>query len=172
MTDDNLAFQLNGNEWAGLVADDMVALDLIRDHIGLTGAKRGCESQVCGACTIIVDGDVMSSCTLLARELHARNVRTIEGLGDDPVATQLRDGFVEAVGAQCGFCTAGQLLAAYSALSRTGIASRTDLDQAMSGNLCRCGCYVAIREVVEQLGTSAADLDGQREDPALGVGEA
>jgi aerobic carbon-monoxide dehydrogenase small subunit len=138
-----LAFTLNGRPWEGTVPVEEVLLDLLRERAGLTGAKRSCESEVCGACTVLVDGQPISACSYLAFEAQGRAVTTVEGLAADGQLDPLQEAFVRNVGAQCGYCTAGQLLLARALLAAHPAPSRAEIAHWMT-NLCRCGAYPAI----------------------------
>src|SRR5581483_9715133 len=139
-----LRFTLNGEEWAGEVAVEEVLLDTLRDRLGLTGTKRSCESEICGACTVLVDDEPVSSCTYLTFEADGKRVVTVEGLAQGDSLDPLQEAFIRNVGAQCGYCTSGQLMAAKALLMRHPHPSRDQIVDWMSGNICRCGCYYAI----------------------------
>jgi aerobic-type carbon monoxide dehydrogenase small subunit (CoxS/CutS family) len=151
-----LSLRVNGQEWRGMVGAHELLLDVLRDRVGLTGAKRSCEVQVCGACTVLLDGRPTSACSCLAYEADGRELRTVEGLADDGRPSELQQAFIEELGAQCGFCTGGQLLAATALLDRRRDLTYDDVAEWMSGNLCRCGCYPAIaRAVLRTAGTAS-----------------
>jgi len=127
-------------------------LDVLRDRLGLTGAKRGCDTGACGACTVWLDEEPVNACTLLAAEADGRTVVTIEGLSAkrlDP----LQEAFVEHGAVQCGFCTPGMIMSAASCVQAqrdaTSPPSRTDIRRALSGNLCRCTGYQKIIDAVQ-----------------------
>lgn len=131
------------------VEPNELLLDVIRDRLGLTGAKRSCDVQVCGACTLLLDGRPVSSCTLLAFEARDREVLTIEGL-----ATQngklhpLQEAFIEHGGFQCGFCTPGMILTAKTLLDENPNPTEEEIIQFMQGNICRCTGYKKIIESI------------------------
>lgn len=159
-----IAATVNGEPWSGVVAVDELLLDLLRLRLGLTGAKRGCNTQVCGACTVLVDGGPVSACTYLAFEVDGREVRTVEGLAGEEV-TPLQDAFVRNVAQQCGYCTSGQLMACTALLERRDDPDETEIREWMRGNVCRCGCYPAILSSVQEVArmrstASDADEDG------------
>ncbi len=146
----DITLTINGQPWSGQVPAEEVLLDLIRHRIGMTGTKRGCESQICGACTVLVDGQPISSCSYLAFEAHGKSVTTIEGvkIGDQLHPLQLA--FVRNVGAQCGYCTPGEILAAKALLSENPTPTYDEVTDWLRGNICRCGCYPAIaRSILE-----------------------
>ncbi len=139
----DLAFTLNGRPWAGAVPVEEVLLDLLRERAGLTGTKRSCESEVCGACTVLVDGAPISSCSYLAFEAQDKAVTTVEGLAEGDRLDPLQDAFIRHVGAQCGYCTSGQLMAARALLVENATPTYADIAHWMT-NICRCGAYPAI----------------------------
>lgn len=121
-------------------------LDLIRDHAGLTGTKRGCEIGACGSCTVLLDGRRILSCLTPAASLAGRQVTTIEGLSDGDVLHPLQQAFIDHDGLQCGYCTSGQILSALGMLRECGglPLAPDEIREHMSGNLCRCGAYPRI----------------------------
>ncbi|HLH24099.1 MAG TPA: (2Fe-2S)-binding protein [Chloroflexota bacterium] len=139
----DLTFTLNGRPWRGTVPVEEVLLDLLRERAGLTGAKRSCESEVCGACTVLVDGQPISSCTYLAFEAQGKAVTTVEGLAEGDRLDPLQEAFARNVGAQCGYCTAGQLMLAKALLAAHPAPTHDEIGHWMT-NLCRCGAYPAI----------------------------
>lgn len=149
---------VNGQPWSGSVPVQEVLLDFLRYRLRLTGTKRSCESEVCGACTVLVDGRPVSSCTYLALEARGRQVLTVEGLAEGDQLTPLQQAFVRNVGMQCGYCTSGQLIAATGLLIANPAPNRDEIAAWMSGNICRCGCYAAIAQSI----TEAAAEGGSR----------
>ncbi|WP_189939250.1 (2Fe-2S)-binding protein [Streptomyces sulfonofaciens] len=133
-------------------------LDMLRDHLGLTGTKKGCDQGACGACTVHLDGRPVVSCLVLAAQCDGREVRTVESLARDGRLHPLQEAFIRHDGFQCGFCTPGQLMSAAALLAQRRASSADEVREAMSGNLCRCGAYpnivAAIRDVAEQNGTA------------------
>ncbi len=132
-------------------------LTVIRDQLLLTGAKRGCNQGVCGACTVLVDGRPVRACLSLAGDCQDRRIETIEGLGDRPVMRALQQAFVAAAAFQCGFCTPGMLVAAFALLADSRLPSEADVRRALSGNLCRCTGYKKIVEAVLRAAHALAD---------------
>jgi carbon-monoxide dehydrogenase small subunit len=131
-------------------------LDFVRERLGLTGAKRSCEVQVCGTCTVLVDGRPVSSCCYLAADAEQRDVLTIEGLAESPGFERLEDAFTRHAALQCGFCTPGLLLTV-SALLETGeLTSVDEVKRSLAGNLCRCTGYQGILEAVCEVAGVAA----------------
>ncbi len=139
---------VNGERWHGEVPVEEVLLDFLRARLGLTGAKRSCESEVCGACTVLVDGQPMSSCSFLAFEVHGKQVTTIEGLTCEGRLDPLQEAFMRNVASQCGYCTPGQILAAKALLAANPSPTYEEVGEWLSGNLCRCGCYPSIAESI------------------------
>ena len=155
--------------------------DVLRDRLGLTGLKVSCDAQVCGACTVLVDGLPVSGCTFLAIDADGKRVRTVEGLADGGRLSPLQQAFIDRAAFQCGFCTPGMLMAATALLDEAPNPTRDDVIHGLEGNLCRCTGYEPIVEAVLQAaamttgGTSVAvggpspaasgaDVDGR--DPA------
>jgi len=143
-----VSFTLNGRLQEMDVEPHELLLDVVRDRLGLTGAKRSCDVQVCGACTLLVDGRPVSACTTLAFEVRGSSVMTIEGLADDGKLHPLQQAFIEHGGFQCGFCTPGMLLAAKALLDEIPNPSEEQLKHFMHGNLCRCTGYKKIIESI------------------------
>jgi xanthine dehydrogenase YagT iron-sulfur-binding subunit len=132
-------------------------LDALRDVLGLTGTKKGCDQGACGACTVLLDGKRVVSCLILAAQCDGRQVTTIEGLSQDGELHPLQQAFIRHDAFQCGYCTSGQLLSAVSLLREGRARSDEEIREFMSGNLCRCGAYpnivAAIREVADAGGS-------------------
>ncbi len=135
-------------------------LDVLREDLGLTGAKEGCGEGECGACTVILDGEVVDSCLVPMCQVEGRIVRTVEGLArrteDGVVLDELQQAFLEAGGAQCGICTPGMLMAARQYLDAGGGPDEEAIRTAIAGNLCRCTGYTKIVEAIAQAATSAS----------------
>ncbi|MDP2124835.1 MAG: (2Fe-2S)-binding protein [Parvibaculum sp.] len=151
-----MSFSLNGesrdipSDWA-----DEPLLFLLRDHIGLTGAKFGCGVGICGACTIIVDGVATRACLTRAGDMDGRSVRTIEGLADGDVMHPVQQAWLDIAVPQCGYCQTGQIMSAVALLEQMPDPTPEDIDAAMDGNLCRCGTYPRIRAAIAR---AAEDL--------------
>jgi xanthine dehydrogenase YagT iron-sulfur-binding subunit len=126
-------------------------LDMLREHLGLTGTKKGCDQGACGACTVLLDGKRVLSCLTLAAQCDGREVRTIEGVASDGRLHPVQEAFVRHDGFQCGYCTPGQIMSAIALLDEGRAGSDEEIREFMSGNLCRCGAYpnivAAIRAV-------------------------
>lgn len=140
---------VNGKEREVDVEDDMPLLWLLRDELGLTGVKYGCGIAQCGACTVHMDGVAVRSCQVSAATAQGTNIVTIEGLGTPEAMHALQEAWVEHQVAQCGYCQSGQIMQAATLLDTHPDPTDTDIDQVMSGNLCRCGTYPRIRAAVK-----------------------
>lgn len=126
-------------------------LDVLRDRLGLTGAKRSCEVQVCGTCTVLVDGGPVSSCCTLAADVDGREVLTIEGFAEQAEFARFEDAFTRTAGLQCGYCTPGMLLTVKSLFEAGDLTSVEEIKRGLAGNLCRCTGYRGILEAVCEL---------------------
>lgn len=143
-----ISFTLNGSACEIEVESHELLLDVIRDQLGLTGAKRSCDVQVCGACTLLVDGRPVSSCTFLAFEARGRKVETVEGLAQNGKLHPLQEAFIEYGGLQCGFCTPGMILTAKTLLEENPDPTEEEIIEFMQGNICRCTGYKKIIESI------------------------
>ena len=140
----DLSITVNGKAWNGQIPVEERLLEFLRNRLRHTGTKRSCESQVCGACTVLVEGQPISSCNYLAFEAHGMSVLTIEGLEVDGKLDPLQEAFIRNLGFQCGYCTPGQLMAAKGLLQANPSPTRKEIAEWLSGNICRCGAYPAI----------------------------
>jgi 4-hydroxybenzoyl-CoA reductase subunit gamma len=140
---------VNGRPREDAVADHMLLLDYLRQTVGLTGTKEGCDGGECGACTVLIDGEPRLACITLVASCEGRNVETIEGLAIDGRMSRLQQAFHEKLGTQCGFCTPGMIMAAEGLLRRRPSPTEVEIREALSGNLCRCTGYVKIIESVQ-----------------------
>ena len=147
----NAAFSVNGREIVRDLAPQELLLDVLRDSLGLTGAKRSCDVQVCGACTVLVDGLPVSSCCYLAVDAAGKEVTTIEGLAERPEFERLDEVFTRHAALQCGFCTPGMLLTVSALLEHGGLEDEEEIKHSLAGNLCRCTGYRGILEAVAEL---------------------
>ncbi|HEX5240330.1 MAG TPA: (2Fe-2S)-binding protein [Candidatus Limnocylindrales bacterium] len=149
--------------------------DVVRDRLGLTGTKISCDAQVCGACTVLVDGLAVSGCTFLAADAEGRRVQTVEGLASDGVLSPLQQAFIDHAAFQCGFCTSGMLMAGTALLTENPAPTRDDVVGGLEGNLCRCTGYAPIVEAVLQAAgqgtrrTAAAPAGGDGRGQPAGV---
>jgi len=144
----SLDFTLNGRPCRIEVPEHWTALDLLRDGLALNGTKYGCGEGVCGTCTVLLDGEPVRSCLVLAGHLRGRAVLTVEGLDRDGEPDRLQAAFARAGAVQCGFCTPGMLLSARALLASNPSPSERDVREALAGNLCRCTGYAKIIEAV------------------------
>jgi xanthine dehydrogenase YagT iron-sulfur-binding subunit len=146
-----VAMRVNGVPRELQVDARVTLLDALRDHLGLTGSKKGCDQGACGACTVLVDDKRVLSCLTLAAQCEGCQVTTIEGLASDGRRHPVQEAFIRHDAFQCGYCTPGQVLSAVSLLAEGRADSDADIREFMSGNICRCGAYpnivAAIREV-------------------------
>jgi len=148
---------VNGQEHTVDVEPDMPLLWVLRDELGITGVKYGCGIAQCGACTVHVDGIAVRSCQITAEALEGSEVTTIEGLGKPDALHALQEAWIDHQVAQCGYCQSGQIMQAATLLDLNPAPSDADIDEAMSGNLCRCGTYPRIRAAIK---TAATKIQG------------
>ncbi|MGB0127816.1 MAG: 4-hydroxybenzoyl-CoA reductase subunit gamma [Rhodocyclaceae bacterium] len=144
-----LRISVNGRPREDAVAENALLIDYLRDTLGLTGTKQGCDGGECGACTVLVDNVPRLACSTLAHSVAGRQVETIEGLATEGQISRLQRAFHEHLGTQCGFCTPGMIMAAEALLRRNPNPDRQTVREALSGNLCRCTGYVKILDAVE-----------------------
>lgn len=155
-----MAFTLNvnGKTHTVDVPGEMPLLWVLRDKVGLTGPKFGCGVSACGACTVHLDGQVTRSCVTPISSVGGKRVTTVEGISESPVGAAVQKAWLDVDVMQCGYCQAGQIMAATALLTVTPKPTDQQIDQAMAGNLCRCGTYVRIREAIKTAaGMPAAD---------------
>lgn len=153
-----LSFTLNGRLQEIEVEAQELLIDVIRERFGLTGVKRSCDVQVCGACTLLVDGRPVSACTTLAFEVRGRSVLTIEGLAEGDKLHPLQQAFIDHGGFQCGFCTPGMILASKALLDENPNPSEEALKHFMHGNICRCTGY---KKIIESIMAAAKKIDSK-----------
>jgi isoquinoline 1-oxidoreductase alpha subunit len=134
--------------------DDMPLLWVIRDILGMTGTKFGCGIAQCGACTVHVDGEATRSCVLPVSDVAGKSITTIEGIGSTPEGKAVQQAWLKMEVVQCGYCQSGQIMSASALIASMPNPSDDDIDGAMSGNICRCGTYVRIREAIKDAGKS------------------
>ncbi|MBP5942533.1 (2Fe-2S)-binding protein [Streptomyces acidiscabies] len=149
-----VSLTVNGKRHTVTVDNRTSLLDLLREHLNLTGSKKGCNAGACGACTVLVDGRRVNSCLTLAVRLEAAEVTTIEGLAKGDHLHPLQQAFIDQDAFQCGYCTSGQIMSGVGCIDEGHTGSPGEIREFMSGNICRCGCYVKIVRAVEQ---TAAD---------------
>jgi xanthine dehydrogenase YagT iron-sulfur-binding subunit len=155
-TDIDLRVRVNGGTRRLHLDSRMTLLDALRDDLGLTGTKKGCDQGACGACTVLLDEKRVLSCLVLAAQCDGRDVTTIEGLAKDQELHPVQEAFIRHDGFQCGYCTPGQIMSAVALLEEGRAGSDEEIREFMSGNLCRCGAYpnivAAIREAAGRQG--------------------
>lgn len=144
-----LHLRVNGEPAEVAVFPHKTLLEVLREDLGLTGTKHGCELGECGACTVLVDGEPVLSCLALPVEMEGRDIVTVEGLASPDSPHPLQRAFAEIGAAQCGYCTPGILLAAAALLDRNPEPTRQEIQEALAGNLCRCTGYIQILQAVE-----------------------
>ena len=144
-----LSLTVNGQQREDAVADNMLLIDYLREVAGLTGTKMGCDGGECGACTVLVDGSPQLSCITLASTVEGRALETIEGGANGSRLSKLQKSFSENLGSQCGFCTPGMIMTSEALLRKNPDPSTEQIEQALSGNICRCTGYVKIIESVK-----------------------
>jgi carbon-monoxide dehydrogenase small subunit len=144
-----ISLTVNGQPYQAAVEPRTTLVDALREQLRLTGTHVGCEHGVCGACTVLLDGEPVLACITLALACEEREVRTVEGLAEDGRPHALQHAFDLTGGAQCGFCTPGMLMSAWALLARNPSPSRDEIALALSGNLCRCTGYTKILDAVE-----------------------
>jgi aerobic-type carbon monoxide dehydrogenase small subunit (CoxS/CutS family) len=144
-----LTMTLNGEEVTVHIQPDALLLDVLRDELGLMGTKEACGQGECGACTVLLDGQPVTSCLVPALKAHGREVLTVEGLASDGELHPLQRSFIEHGAVQCGYCTPGMLMSAKALLDRNPHPTEEEIKVAISGNLCRCTGYVKIVEAIK-----------------------
>lgn len=141
--------RVNGEPRSARVEARMLLIDFLREELSLTGAHIGCDSTNCGACTVILDGRSVKSCTVFAPQAHGQDLRTVEGLADEETLNPLQQSFQDKHALQCGYCTPGMLMSATHLLERNPRPSREEIRRGIAGNLCRCTGYAFIVDAVE-----------------------
>jgi carbon-monoxide dehydrogenase small subunit len=142
---------VNGTRWSGEVKAEETLLSFVRDRLGLKGTKRSCESQVCGACTVLVANQAVSSCSYLTWEAANKEILTIEGLAQGDVLDPVQEAFVKYGAIQCGYCTPGMVMMVKALLKENPHPSRQEIRNWLNGSLCRCSAYVSIEQAVLDL---------------------
>lgn len=158
-----IQFVVNGEPTDVAFAPHKTLLEVLREDLGLTGTKHGCELGECGTCTVLLDGTPVLSCLVLGLACEGHEVKTVEGMADGPTLHPLQDAFAELGAAQCGYCTPGFLLTAEALLEESPNPGRSEIKEALAGNLCRCTGYIKIYEAVE---LAAAKMRGEDAQPA------
>jgi len=150
----SISLTVNGMERSAEVEPRTTLLDLVREEFHLTGAKLGCDIQVCGACTLLVDGKPLSACSVLAVDTDGRDILTIEGLGTTGSLHPVQEAFMEFGALQCGYCTSGFILTAKALLDENPKPSDQEIRDYLGGNFCRCGCYPEIVQAIRNVSKS------------------
>lgn len=146
-----IQIRVNGAERRLEVEARMTLLEVVRDHLGLTGAKLGCDIQVCGTCTLLLNGKPVSACSMLALDADGHNLTTIEGLSNGDNLHPLQEAFMEFGALQCGFCTSGFILTMKSLLDENPQPTEEQVKSYLAGNFCRCGCYREILQAIKKV---------------------
>lgn len=152
-----IELNVNGEMHNVEIEEDMRLIDVLRDKLGLIGTKEGCGEGECGACTVIMDGETVASCLVMAFQAEGKEIITIEGLGDENKIDPIQQAFLDEGAVQCGFCIPGMVLSAKALLDKNLSPNRSEIREAISGNLCRCTGYNKIVNAVEK---AAKDLQG------------
>ena len=158
MTRQQVSMTVNGQQRSGEVEPRTLLVHFIRENLGLTGTHVGCDTSQCGACTVIMDGLAVKSCTILAVQAEGSDVLTVEGLAKDGQLHPIQEGFWEEHGLQCGFCTPGMIMSTYDLLQRNSNPSEQEIRHAIDGNLCRCTGY---QHIVKSIQYAANKMQGQ-----------
>jgi carbon-monoxide dehydrogenase small subunit len=153
--------EINGETRAADVEARLLLVHLIREEFRLTGTHIGCDTSHCGACTVLLDGRPVKSCTVFAVQAHGRQIRTVEGLEQDGALHPLQEGFIHEHGLQCGYCTPGMLMTGVALLAKNPTPSEDEIRWAISGNLCRCTGYVNIVKAIQRAAARLAPAGGQ-----------
>ena len=158
----DITVKVNGKEHSAAVEPRLLLVHFIREHLALTGTHIGCDTTNCGACTVLLDGRAVKSCTLFAVQADGRELRTIEGVGNTSALHPLQEGFREKHGLQCGFCTPGMIMSACALLEKKPYPTEEDIRWGISGNLCRCTGYQnivkAVQYAAEKMSASATEI--------------
>ena len=152
-----IELNVNGKNHKVEIEEDMRLIDVLRDKLGLIGTKEGCGEGECGACTVIMDGETVASCLVMAFQAEGKKILTIEGLSDENGIDPIQQAFLDEGAVQCGFCIPGMVLSSKALLDKNPSPSRYEIKEAISGNLCRCTGYTKIVNAVEK---AAKDLQG------------
>lgn len=162
-----ITFSLNGQSIQVDAAPDTPLLWVVRDHLKMKGTKFGCGMGLCGACSMLIDGSSSRTCITPISSVAGKNVVSIEGIGDPQTLSILQQAWVEAGVPQCGYCQSGQIISATALLTKNQSPSDDDIDNAMSGNICRCGTYTNIKKAIKRAASSLKQEQGQLQ--AVGI---
>ena len=155
MSTHKIKIKINGEAREGQVESRLLLVHFLRETLRLTGTHIGCDTTHCGACTVLLDGRPVKSCTVLAVQADGRDVMTVEGLEKDNKLDPIQEGFMQEHGLQCGYCTPGMMMTSYALLKENANPSEGDIRHAISGNLCRCTGYVNIVKSVQHAAAAA-----------------
>jgi carbon-monoxide dehydrogenase small subunit len=158
----DVSIRVNGDDVRERVEARKTLVDFLREDLGLTGSHVGCEHGVCGACTVLVDGEVVRGCLTLAVQCDGAEIETIEGISDSGRIADLQEAFQRRNALQCGFCTPGMLIGAQALLAGGGMPSRDTIRDHLSGNYCRCTGYQAIVDAIESVALTRAEKAGSQ----------
>ena len=167
MTKSLVTLRVNGEAHTIAAEPHHTLLEVLREELGLTGTKHGCELGECGACTVLVDGQPMLSCLVLPQQIGTADVTTVEGLANGPELHPLQTAFAEEGAAQCGYCTPGMLLSAKALLDAHPHPTREQMAEAISGNLCRCTGYTSIYEAIDKASRATSSSSARSESTSL-----
>ena len=162
MATHRINFTVNGTREQLDVPSHMTLLQMVRERLALTGTKNGCEAGECGACMVLLDGEPVNSCMVLAVEANGRDILTVEGLAPEGHLSPLQQAFMEHNAVQCGYCTPGMLMSAHALLQRNPHPTEDQIKEALVGNLCRCTGYVRIIQAVQTAALRAAQDRGEK----------
>jgi aerobic-type carbon monoxide dehydrogenase small subunit (CoxS/CutS family) len=165
MTKELIKLKVNGETYEVAVPPSKLLLDVLREDLGLTGSKRGCDDSSCGACSVLINGTPMLACVALAASYQDCDITTVEGLGVPGTLDPVQQGWVEGGGSQCGFCTSGFLISTKALLDRNPSPTLDEIREALSGNLCRCTGYMQIYESVR------VAIERAQKKQAVGAGD-
>lgn len=157
----NINVTINGRTLSFAVDEKWTLLHLLREELTLTGTKYGCGTSDCGACKVLVDGEALNSCVLLARNMDGKNITTIEGLSAGGGLHPVQQAFIDAGAIQCGFCTPGMVITAVALLDKNPSPTREEIIDALDNNLCRCTGYEKIIEAIELASSRLSDKEGR-----------
>lgn len=152
MANIQLSFRLNGKDYSIETQDNRRMVDVLREDLRLTGTKEGCGVGECGACTVVINGNAVTSCLVYAGQMQGADILTVEGLSETEIGSILQRCFVEGDAVQCGFCTPGFLMSAYALLQKNPHPTHAEIREAIAGNLCRCTGYIPIINAIEKAG--------------------
>ncbi len=164
MGNHNIALKINQDYFQVNVPSNMTLLTMLRDKLALTGTKNGCSAGECGACTVMMNGEVVNSCMVLAVECDGAEILTVEGLSRNGILAPIQQVFLEHSAVQCGFCTPGMLISAYGLLKQNPKPNEAEIREALVGNLCRCTGYASIIEAVR---AAARKMETMKQDNLL-----